>query len=160
MSRSSRTFEIVDTTPAHVEHVAAHMRGSDAAECMAACGMDPLTALSESVAVSAFTKTIVLGGEPAAIFGGADASHRVPGRAGVAWLLGTDAISRHPKAFWQASKAGLAMLLVWSRRLYNYVDARNTTSLRWLERLGARIIRPPVPYGVEGRAFYRFEFGG
>lgn len=152
MSRSSRTFEIVDTTPAHIEHVAAHMRGSDAAECLTACGMDPHTALTESVAVSAFSKTILLAGEPAAIFGGAG--------SGTAWLLGTDAVSRHPKAFWKASKVGLAMLLVWSRQIYNYVDARNTTSLRWLERLGARIIRPPVPYGVEGRAFYRFEFGG
>ena len=113
-----------------------------------------MTALEDSVAVSRICRTIVLGGAPAAIFGAADANACSPG---VAWLLGTDKITEHPRAFWLASREGLGLLFTWYDQLFNYVDARNTASLRWLKRLGARIA-PAVPFGIDARPFHYFEF--
>ena len=116
-------------------------------------GVDARTALEESVALSRVCRTILLDGEPAAIFGAAPSSEE---DSGIAWLLGTDAIDAHTRAFWLASREGLALLFTWFARLFNYVDARNQTSLRWLKRLGAEVAAP-VPFGVEAQPFHYFE---
>ena len=152
-SNSSRRFEIAATTPEHVAFIAPRLRQRDCDEIWSAVGTDPRTALEESIALSSIHRTILLDGEPAAIFGAAPSNED---NCGVAWLLGTDAIDTHARAFWLASREGLALLFTWFARLFNYVDARNQTSLRWLKRLGAEVAAP-VPFGVEARPFHYFE---
>ncbi len=41
--------------------------------------------------------------------------------------------------------------------LQNYVDARNEISIRWLKWLGFRFDPKPVPYGIWGLPFLRFQ---
>lgn len=43
--------------------------------------------------------------------------------------------------------------------LYNYVDARNTKTIQWLEYLGAEISEPRN-YGAENLPFHFFSFSG
>ena len=141
------------TTHEHVLFIASRLRQRDCDEIWTAVGTDPHTALEESINYSSIHRTILLDGEPAAIFGAAPSNED---NCGVAWLLGTDAIDTHARAFWLASKAGLGLLFTWFARLFNYVDARNQPSLRWLKRLGASVAAP-VPFGIEARPFHYFE---
>ena len=152
MSNSSRCYEIVPVIPGHVRFVGQRLRRSDIDEIWSSVGTDPLTALEDSVAASSVRYTIILGGAPAAIFGAAPA----PSGQGIAWLLGTEQITRNPRAFWLASKEGLGLLFTWFSQLFNYVDQRNVASLRWLKKLGAQVA-PPVPFGIEARPFHYFE---
>ena len=42
--------------------------------------------------------------------------------------------------------------------LFNFVDARNMKSIRWLKHLGYAV-GPPVPFGVAGLPFHPFSMG-
>jgi len=61
---------------------------------------------------------------------------------------------------------GKPVCVKWVRRqsekfslLYNYVDARNVKSIKWLRWLGFQLDEP-APYGVRGLPFHRFELRG
>lgn len=41
--------------------------------------------------------------------------------------------------------------------LFNWVDARNTTAIRWLKWMGFEFPTPAKPYGVEQRPFFQFQ---
>lgn len=78
---------------------------------------------------------------------------------GLLWALSTDEMARHPLA----STATTKRYIEYVRRhrfprLMNWVDARNTPSIRWLRRLGFTI-DPPEAYGIEQRPFHRFHMG-
>lgn len=77
--------------------------------------------------------------------------------SGVPWLLGTNAVRRFPKALMQVSRAYLADVRERYSMLFNYVDARNTESLRYLKALGFEF-DPAQPYGVNGEPFHRFSW--
>lgn len=40
--------------------------------------------------------------------------------------------------------------------LYNYVDARNETHIKWIKWMGFSIIKKHATFGAEGRTFYEF----
>ena len=40
--------------------------------------------------------------------------------------------------------------------LFNFVDARNTTHVKWIKYMGFSIIQEHATFGVEGRLFYEF----
>ena len=40
--------------------------------------------------------------------------------------------------------------------LFNYVDARNKTHVKWIKYMGFSIIKEHATFGVEGRLFYEF----
>ncbi len=68
------------------------------------------------------------------------------GDVGIPWLMGTDLVDAHKRAFLCESRR---MVGEWQKRypvLRNLVDARYTKALRWLTWLGFTL-GPPRPYG-------------
>lgn len=73
------------------------------------------------------------------------------------WMLGTTHLERLPGALTRVALRYLAVMKGHYRRLANYVDARNLTSIRWLKRLGFTVHAETVPYGPYGLPFHQFE---
>ncbi len=136
-----------------MEFVAAHMRVADLREVWASTALPPREALRFSASVSHETWAARLNGVPACIWGLGIGS----ALTGVArpWLLGTDAIARHPARFLRRSRGTVE---AWGSRhplLENWCDARNELSLRWLAWLGFTL-EEPAPFGPFGFPFVRF----
>ncbi len=147
--------KIVPATMSHVSAVAATMRPEDAAEVLASCGFDPLRALRESVQVSDAAWTLLLDGQPAAVFGAVG----VASGCGVVWMLTSTMVDRHPIAFLRLCRPVVEALLMHYGLLFNYVDARYEVALRWARWLGFTVSEPE-PFGVAGLPFCRIEMGG
>jgi len=145
---------IVPATVEHARAMAPRMRKEDAAEVWASLHAGPLEALEISLSWSLFAWTWMVGGEPAAMFGIGTAD--VMGTTGIPWLLSTDAVERFSTTFLRGCKRNLRTLLRTFPHIENYVDARYTRCIRWLEWLGFSI-GEPVPFGKEGLPFRHFE---
>lgn len=111
-----------------VGYIAANLRAPDAKE-LAIYGLEPLPGLQVScdASVSAYT-LLEPDGTPMAIVG-TTKDHMI-------WLLGTDAVPRHPIRFLRHSKEVLSHMFSGHRRLWNFVHAENTLHIKWLEWLG------------------------
>lgn len=55
---------------------------------------------------------------------------------GIVWLLGSDELIRSARAFWQITRRSLLSEARGYRAVWNLVDPANTTTIRWLRRLG------------------------
>lgn len=146
--------EIVPATLAHAEAMAPHLRQADCDELWAASRSRPLESLRNAVKASHRARAWRVEGEVVCLFGVAPTS-RLTG-TGTVWLLGTPAVEAHQVAFLRASRPTLGEVIRGYRHLYNYVDARNTTAIRWLRWLGFTI-HDPAPYGALGLPFHHFE---
>lgn len=93
-------------------------------------------------------------GQPVALFGVAP---RVD--VGIPWLVGTDAINRHQKAFLRETSFWVGRWRKQHALLMNHVDAHYTGAIRWLSWLGFTI-GEPQPHGLDGAMFRRFEMKG
>lgn len=133
------------------------MRPLDRQELIAASGGDLVYTLEQSIHISfgcaaAFNTRddllCLLGVAPVDLMGD----------LGVIWLVGTTALDRHPLDMHRNALRYIRHVRQFYPRLFNYVDARNAPSIRWLSRLGFTI-DPPVPFGVQGRPFHRFHLG-
>lgn len=147
-------YAMIPTTPEHIAYVAQRMRGADVAEVFASSGMAPEMALEMSVRLSDPCYTGMAGDEPICIFGVAPVS--MLSSVGVPWLLGTDAVAKHSRAFLRRNRK---MIQGWMERfdlLENYVDVRNTKSIQWLRWCGFTI-HDPQPHGAFGLPFHHFE---
>jgi hypothetical protein len=131
-----------------VMQLAEHMRAADRAEAWALGHQSPLEVVEESVTISDFAIATYLGGELAVIWG----VNPVADGVGIAWALTTDAVDRHPVAFWRACREQLPTLRERYRGLVNAIDARYTQAIRWARRLGFHVA-PPAPFGLEGLPF-------
>ena len=79
----------------------------------------------------------------------------IPAKVGAQiWFLGTDIIATHRKSFVKISAEILRGWLEKYGRLFNFVSAENTDSIKWLKRLGAKFVER-VEYN--GHIFWRFE---
>ena len=112
-------------------------------------------ALVESVKASVVLYAVDINGELACLFGCAPINGMLGLRA-APWLLGTDVLDRHPSALMRHTAPYLAQMQRRYPHLLNYVDARNTRSIRWLKRLGF-VIHPARPFGVAQLPFHYFE---
>lgn len=119
---------------------------------MASAGKSPVAALAMSIRKSSHCWTVMIDGKPAAIWGVADLN--VLGGVVAVWLLGTDAIERHPGAFARRSVAFKDQLFTRYKIMRNVVDARNLVSIRWLKWLGAEF---SDAFDIRGHAFMLFE---
>lgn len=147
---------------ADVDTIEPWLREADRAELIAASGPDVLGQLDEAVKLSrgrlgqmAFAAEN--DGEIVALFG------FVPANAlsdtAYPWLVGTPGLARVPGMLNRLSRSYCSAVLGEYPLLFNYVDARNRTSVAWLKRLGFEI-GAPEPFGVEGLPFHRFEMRG
>ena len=146
--------KLVPVAPHHVAAVAHSRRQADRDEVLASCGHDPTTALWKSIEISEGCWTLLLDGQPAAIFG------TVPCEGGaIVWLLTSTLVEKHPLAFLRLSRHVVDALVARYGALVNAIDARYTTAIRWAKWLGFRV-GPPEPFGVAGLPFCRIEIGG
>lgn len=135
-------------------NVASHMRESDREEVMSACGATPLAAVLIAVLNSTAKWTIRLDGKAIGLFGVGATS--ALSDTGSPWLLSTPELNSISLTFLRQSKGCVAEMLARHSFLENWVDSRNTISIKWLKWCGFKIDEPK-PYGLEGLPFHRFE---
>jgi len=146
---------VVDVIKAYKSHaiaMAPNMRQQDRDEVWAAYHHGPREALVSSLRVSTKAWTIMLEDEPIGIFGvGSDS---LLSETGSPWLLATDWVREIRIQFIRRMGPYLEEMLSDYPVLVNYVDARNTDTLRWLHWWGFRIDEPE-PWGLEGLPFHK-----
>lgn len=144
--------EIRPTQIGDAEALAANLRESDRAE-LEACGfVDMLTPIAGSVAVSTLCWTATVDGQVACIIGASP----LEGSTGSPWMLGTPLLDQHSRVLVRKTPEYIALMLGVFPHLLNYVHAGNTTSVRWLRRLGFTL-HAATPYGARGELFHQFE---
>jgi hypothetical protein len=142
--------QVVPATEALARRMAPHLRATDVLEVQAAKLWTPEQALLRSLEHAPGSCAWLLDGEPALMWGVEPVC--AAAGLGVAWTLGTDAVTQHPLMFWRLCKAELARLMLHWQVLFNWIDARYEASIRWAWRLGF-VIDEPKPFGAEGRLF-------
>lgn len=95
-------------------------------------------------------------GELLCLFGAAPVN--MMGDTAVPWLIGTNALGRYARALKEGAAGYLGAIQQQYPRLWNYVDARNLPSIRWLKRMGF-VIEAPEAFGHEGLPFHPFHKG-
>jgi hypothetical protein len=134
-------------TLADCESLAPRLREEDKAEALAASGIPALYALKLSLGPETFV--IDIDGTPEMIFGCPN---------GVPWMFSTP-VPVSPK--WRRAflRETAKMVDIWQAKfpiLHNFIDARNTTHMRWLKWLGFTFIARHDRYGPLGLPFYEF----
>jgi len=146
-------MEIVLATQELVSSLFGRLRKSDRQEVWASSNKDVDDALQKSFEASTKCWNIVHGGRAIAAFG--VAPNTMASHIGSPWLLGTEEIKDVRISFLEASIEYTRYMIEDFEVLMNYVDARNTLSIRWLGWLGYTIEKPE-PYGPEGMPFHLF----
>ncbi len=142
---------IVTTEPKHIRELAGNLRVQDREE-IAAFGMTPHKALWRSYRQAMMSRTALVDGEVAAVWGVSGCAF---GKMGRVWLLTGPASERVKTAFVREGRAEvLEMLAVWSQ-LVGYVDARYHRAIRLLEVLGF-IVGCEFPFGPLRAPFRQF----
>ncbi len=138
--------------------IAKRMRAADMAEVAASSGLDPIAAVLTSLDMSTEAWLLYFDGQPVCIWGVAPLQQDsfLGRRVGVAWLLTTPLVEKHPHAFWRTCRQVLPELLQRWDELINAIDVRHEKALRWAERLGFQLA-DPAPFGVEQRDFCTFR---
>lgn len=72
---------------------------------------------------------------------------------GAPWLLGTNELEANARDFLRMSRDFKDQLLRRYSILRNFVDVRNTASIRWLEWLGFSLLDPVEMRGYQFRLF-------
>ncbi len=150
---SMTAYTVAPATMAHVEQIAPRMREADKAEIWAASHAEPYHALKTGLEQSPLCWSGLVDGAPVCMFGVAPLT--LLGGTGIVWMLGTDDVQEHARAFLRRNKSFIAQMMGRFYRLENWVDARNTLSIRWLRWLGF-VIEEAKPYGLERWPFHHF----
>lgn len=137
--------------------LASQMRGADVRELLAGTNHSPLTALLDALDVSLEAWEGWIGDDLLCMFGVGNIDYA--SGSGSPWMLGTDMIDEYFLTFAKVSQLWIADVRARYGHLHNFVDARNTASLRWLEWLGFRICEE-APHGPHGLPFRRVELEG
>ncbi len=139
-----------------IDAIVADARPADVAEVLAASGHSLHEVLVEGLEISSLAWTGLVDGTPVCMFGVAPA----PGMdgVGVPWMIGTNAVESYATVFLRRNRDVLEQMKALFPVLINYVDERNTASIRWLRWMGFNI-HPAEPYGVSGLPFCRFDLG-
>lgn len=131
---------------------AANLRQADREEIAASSGLPPLGCIREGLRLSSHAWIVQDdAGAPICIFGAAPSAQA---DVGIVWLLGTDGIADEAFAIARATLRYLAALHATYPYLFNFVDARNTVSLRWLQWAGFDVIGEREAFGAGNIKFY------
>lgn len=138
-----------------ISFIAENLREADRDELSASVGGHPEVALFDSVDNSVRTFLILdRTSLPIGIFG--VAAGPTPG-LGVVWMMGTDGVLEEALSVARQTRRYVEELHELFPILWNYVDARNELSLKWLEWAGFDITDAHPNHGPEGRLFYEFS---
>jgi hypothetical protein len=143
-------------TPESARQMAGNLRQVDIDECRAIWNLTPAAALRRCLQSNGSRVFASIGGNPVVAFG----VHAVPSEfigvtEGNPWLLGTRHLEENWVTFLRESRRWLKMMDTDYTILWNYIDARNTTTIRWLEWLGFQIGDAPE-MRVEGTHVLKF----
>lgn len=143
-----------DVAEAWLSEISENLRQSDIDEVTAMGGVSPSEALKVSVALSTHAYVVMdKDGNPVAAFGAAP--HPLPG-VGIVWMLGTDGVRREAYSIAKQTRRYFEELQAAYFLLWNYIDARNTASMRWLKWGGFTLLKEHPNFGPEGRTFFTF----
>ena len=139
-----------------VTTVAANMRQEDKEEIFAYSGTLPKEQMFYCFFSSKPCMTMVgRKGNIMGMYGVVPCSPKV----GRIWMLGHKSMTsdyKDVRAFLRNSPIELEKFHCNYPLLYNYVDARNETHIKWIKWMGFSIIKKHATFGVEGRTFYEF----
>lgn len=147
---------IVPATIEHAHAIAEKARPADVAELWTSSRTTPFEAMLRGMERTARPFVAIYEGEPACMFGASPFS--IMGGMGCAWMIGSTVLNR-PGA--QRDLLRLSVPVVehmqdqFPRLLYNFVDQRNHSAIRWLRWLGFEF-SDPMPYGEDGLPFLPF----
>lgn len=148
--------EFVPATEDLARELAPRVRAADVAEIWASDRSTPLEAMLEGLGLSTYARAALFDGKVACLWGLVPLRRSVVhGVTAAAWLITSDLIERHPRAFWRGCREELPRLFEQADLLVNAIDARHTQALRWARRLRFRVDRP-VPHGMNGEPFCWF----
>ena len=145
-------IKIRESVESDITSLSHRLREADEKEVIAAGNQDGEHALRQSFARSTLRYTVDLDGHPVAMYGIVPES--LVGEAANVWFLGAPEMSRIKKTFVKLSRKVIANFLLEYPRLWNIVDARYVSSIRWLESCGAVFHKEPIMMG--GVEFYGF----
>lgn len=141
-----------DVAEAWLTDIANNMRQADIDEVAASSGMTPAEAMKVSAQLSSHAWVIATTtGEAIAAFGAVP--HSVLPGVGIVWMLGTDGIKTEGFGIARRTRRYFDELNAAYGLLWNYIDARNDTSMRWLKWGGFRLLEP---HRFGGHLFYTF----
>lgn len=144
-----------DTVQSDINRMRSELRASDIREIWASHHHTPEQALTYCFENASYCQTIVNKGKPTAMFGFCPEGPKHPDIASV-WLLGTNGIPEMWIHFLRLTRIFIPEMLTHYPHLYNWVDARNEASIRWLKWAGAKF-GYPEPYGLDKRPFIPFR---
>jgi hypothetical protein len=110
--------------------------------------------LEQSMALSKECYTGELDGEVIVMFGVSVFNQEK--NLGCPWMLGSDKLAKVPKDIVSQGKRYVAEWLKEYKGLINFVDTRNSRSIRWLKRIGF-YIHEPMEMGVMMLPFHPFS---
>jgi hypothetical protein len=139
--------------PGDAEELFKNLRPADRDELMAMSG-EVYFSIKWSIMSSRYSWAFEVDGELACLLGIVEGS--LISRFGIPWMLGTTVLDknvgvliRHSRKYYEEVKGKYPHLV-------NFVDARNTKSIRWLKWLGFEF-GEARDMGVANVPFYRFE---
>lgn len=130
---------MLPATEDDVRELAPWLRAEDRAEVLA-LGCDPVDGLLQSLSGSCEAWTYRDDERIICMAGVAPLS--LIGRTGVPWLLGSDLVPAHRRAFMLETRRMVARWLGMFSVLRNTVDCRHEAALRWLRWLGFSLSEP------------------
>lgn len=139
----------------HLRELAGSARPADRDEAEASHGSLE-EALYDAFKRTEYPVALSYKGELIAVYGVASAGWLSD--YGALWLIGTPLMRKYAGRVLHDAKLFVAHAREHYPSLVNYVDARNTESVRWLAALGFTI-DPPQPFGVKQLPFHRFHMG-
>lgn len=143
-----------DMAEVWLDQIADNLRQGDLDEVRATSELPPRDALHLSYELSSHAYVIFSSQrEPIAAFGAG--AFALPG-VGVVWMLGTDGIRKEAFGIARRTRKYFDELNAAYFMLWNFIDARNETSLRWLKWGGFELLEEHPSHGPERRLFYTF----
>lgn len=132
------------------------LREIDIVELRAEADTPPLTAIERSIEASGRRCYAVreCGIGTLGVFGFAPSQRDA--RGGRIWLLGSDRLTRHSRAFAQYSRPWIQFLIDDFEVAFNFVSADNTIAIRWLKWCGFEFIKHIPEYGLTRQPFWLF----
>lgn len=123
-------IEIKNAAMDDVLNITYHLRAADIKE-ITIKGNTPKEALLRAYENSYECKILLLKNKRIGIYGISS--------KGIIWFLGTDEIEKHPFFFVRTGKKVIDKWLKKHKTLWNIVDSRNITHIKWLKLMGAKI---------------------
>ena len=140
----------------HGNELAENMRQVDIDEVYASSGHTPLQGILESVEMSTDSFTFLYEGKVNAIAG----IREVNENSAVPWMLCSNVIEdfkkTRKKTFYNGTKQWVDEMNERYQMLFNYVDARNEVTIRWLKHLKFEFPKLIEDYSFQKIPFYLF----